>query len=120
MDLSWVIIGDFNEILNESEKVEGNKRPASQMKHFGDVINRSNLRDLGYVGFDFTWCRRWGTQGWIHERLDRAFISTSWAACFLHAQLHHVAISTSDHYMLVLKDGQHNKQARHRIDVAKE
>ncbi|XP_075659089.1 uncharacterized protein LOC142628952 [Castanea sativa] len=119
MDLLWVIMGDFNEILHESEKVGGNKRPASQMKHFGDVINRTNLRDLGYVGSDFTWCRHWGTPGWIRERLDRTFISTNWAACFPHARLHYVTVSTSDHCMLVLKDGQHSKQARCRPKLFK-
>ena len=54
MDLPWVIMGDFNEILHAGEKTRGNQRPASQMKRFGEVINRCNLRDLGYVGSDFT------------------------------------------------------------------
>lgn len=82
MNLPWVIMGDFNEILHEGEKVGGNQRPASRMKHFGDVINRCNLRDLGYVGSDFTWCRRLGSRGCIRERLDRTFVSTNWATNF--------------------------------------
>ena len=82
MDLPLVIIGDFNEIMHEGEKMGGNHRPASQMRHFYDVINRCNLRDLGYIRPDFTWCRRWGSRGWIRERLDCAFVSTNWATSF--------------------------------------
>lgn len=85
MDLLWVIMGDFNEILHDGEKVGGNQRPTSQMKHFRDVINRCNLRDLGYVRSDFTWCRCLGSRGWIRERLDRAFVSTNWATNFVHS-----------------------------------
>lgn len=77
MDLPLVIMGDFNEIMHEGEKMGGNQRLASQMRHFCDVINRCNLRDLGYIGSDFTWCRRWGSRGWIRERLDCAFVSTN-------------------------------------------
>ena len=42
-------------------------------------------------------------QGWIRERLDKAFVSTSWASVFPQQRLHHVATSTLDHCMLLLK-----------------
>ena len=54
-DLSWVIIGDFNELLHANEKEGGNARPEGQMKLFRDTINSCELRDMGYCGSDFTW-----------------------------------------------------------------
>ncbi|XP_075656413.1 uncharacterized protein LOC142626466 [Castanea sativa] len=81
----------------------GNPRLEWQMHQFYEVLNKCHLRDLGYIGSDFTWSRRWGSRGWIRERLDRAFVSTSWASIFPQQRLHHVAASTSDYCMLLLK-----------------
>ena len=47
-------MGDYNELMFTSEKKGGNARPEDQMKQFRDVINRCNLRDLGYKGSAFT------------------------------------------------------------------
>ncbi|XP_075663436.1 uncharacterized protein LOC142633038 [Castanea sativa] len=103
LNLPWVVIGDFNEIMFAGEKLGGNPRPECQMHQFREVLNKCHLRDLGYIGSDFTWSRRWGSQGWIRERLDRAFVSTSWASVFPQQRLHHVAAFTSNHCMLLLK-----------------
>ncbi|XP_075665201.1 uncharacterized protein LOC142634832 [Castanea sativa] len=80
--LPWVCMGDFNEIMHEREKDGGNTRPKWQMKNFCAAVNRSNLRDIGYTGSDFTWCRRLGNRGWVRERLDRALVSINWANIF--------------------------------------
>ena len=37
--LPWLSIGDFNEIVSESEKEGGSLRPRRQMKNFLDSIN---------------------------------------------------------------------------------
>ena len=102
-ELPWVIIGDFNELLHANEKEGGNVRPKGQMKVFRDTINTCGLRDMGYNGSDFTCSQRLGARGWIRERLDRAFVSTNWAAMFPTTKLFHVANSVSDHSILVLK-----------------
>ncbi|XP_030936513.1 uncharacterized protein LOC115961727 [Quercus lobata] len=112
-DLPWICIGDFNEIMHEREKEGGNIRPEWQMKNFREAVNQCNLRDIGYIGPNFTWCRRLGARGWIKERLDRALASTNWSVMFPNVGLHHVAASTSDHCMLVLK-AHRDRQRRNR------
>ncbi|XP_075645553.1 uncharacterized protein LOC142616624 [Castanea sativa] len=102
-DLPWVCMGDFNEIMHSGEKEGGSACPEGQMRIFYDTVNRCNLRDMGYNGPDFTWSSRLGSRGWVRERLDRAFVSTSWVSSFPRARLFHVATSASDHCMLVLK-----------------
>lgn len=57
-NLPWLVMGDFNEIMHLGEKVGGNQRPQSQINQFWEVINKCILRDIGYVGSDFTWSRR--------------------------------------------------------------
>lgn len=44
--LPWLIGGDFNEILYESEKSGGSLRSMSQISAFRDVINSCMLSDL--------------------------------------------------------------------------
>ncbi|XP_023890148.2 uncharacterized protein LOC112002224 [Quercus suber] len=102
--LPWLCIGDFNELMQGDEKEGGSTRPVRQMASFCIAVNESQLRDLGYVGQKFTWCRRMGDRGWVRERLDRALVSTAWAQHFPTHQLFHIANSASDHCILVLKD----------------
>nr|POE58486.1 hypothetical protein CFP56_29548 [Quercus suber] len=119
LNLPWVVMRDFNEIMFAGEKLGGNPRPKWQMNQFCEVLNRCHLRDLGYIGSDFTWSRRWGSRGWIRERLDRAFVSTSWASVFPQQRLHHVAAFTSDHCMLLLKCTQTSQRRKRKPKLFK-
>ena len=74
-NLSWVCMGDFNEIMHAKEKEGGGVRPDGQMRAFCEAINKCQLKDLGYVGSDYAWSRRLGSRGWVRERLDRALVS---------------------------------------------
>ena len=74
------------------------------MRYFHETINRCILRDMGYVGSDYTWSRRLGSQGWVRERLNRELVSTNWIGVFLRVKLHHLSNSVSDHSILVLKE----------------
>ena len=81
-DLPWVCMGDFNKIMHSGEKEGGNIHLEGQMKSFCEVINKCNLRDMGYSGSDFTSSRWLGSLGWVRERLDKALVSTNWASLF--------------------------------------
>ena len=116
-NLPWVCMGDFNEIMHAKEKEGGGARPGGQMQAFRGAINKSQLRDLGYVGSDFTWSRRLGCRGWVRERLDRALVSTNWDESFPAARLFHVATSVSDHSILVLKETTHPRKHMQRTKV---
>lgn len=59
-DLPWVCMGDFNEINHRGEKVGGGERPEWQLRAFSSAINKRKLRDMGFMGPEFTWSRRLG------------------------------------------------------------
>ena len=103
-NLPWVCMGDFNEIMYAIEKDGGGVRPDGQMRIFRVAINRCRLRDIGYVGSNYTWSIRLGRRGWVRERLDRALVSTDWATIFPSMKLFHVSNLASDHSILVLKE----------------
>lgn len=71
---------------------------------FRETINRCQLRDLGYVGSNYTWSKRLGSQGRVRERLDRALVFMDWVVAFPSVRLYHVSNSVSDHSILVLKE----------------
>ncbi|XP_040960314.1 uncharacterized protein [Gossypium hirsutum] len=75
-DLPWVVMGDFNEIMDSFEKKGGRLRPFGQMREFR------------------------GTN--IRERLDRGVTSLSWLNTFPGYRLEHLSHSFSDHCPLLL------------------
>jgi hypothetical protein len=97
VDLPWVLLGDFNEILIGAEKEGGNLRPQRCMQAFRGALSDCNLEDLGYVGDQFTWRR-----GRMRERLDRAVSDQRWNSMFPLAGLIHEDYKKSDHRPITL------------------
>lgn len=60
--LMWLCLGDFNEIIAQSEKFGASLRRESQMEAFRVVLKECQLSDLGFKGSKFTWlnCRQDG------------------------------------------------------------
>jgi hypothetical protein len=85
VNLPWMVLGDMNEILSESEKEGGAPRPLSYMQAFRDCLTDCGLEDLGYIGNIFTWKR-----GNIRERLDRAVGDANWSALFPSTGVHNL------------------------------
>uniref|UniRef100_A0A2N9G3M9 CCHC-type domain-containing protein n=1 Tax=Fagus sylvatica TaxID=28930 RepID=A0A2N9G3M9_FAGSY len=100
--LPWVVIGDFNEILGNSEKMGKALRAESQMASFREALEFHSLRDLGFRGQWYTWDnRRLGLEN-IKERLDRAVANPEWTNIFSEAGVQHLFTSASDHCPILL------------------
>lgn len=70
---SWVVEGDFNEVLRTSKILGGNPINIHMTSLFWGCINKCNLIDVGFIGRKFTWSSMTykNRQGLILERLDR-------------------------------------------------
>ena len=55
---SWCCIGDFNAILNASEKQSVNAPYYNQMEDFWVAWENCELTELGFIGHKFTWTNR--------------------------------------------------------------
>ena len=81
MHLSWLALGDFNEVVNQSEKLGGNKISLSRSNLYASTMDDCNLIDIGYNGPKFTWTNKRRNNP-IYERLDRGWANVEWFTMF--------------------------------------
>jgi ribonuclease HI len=98
----WMCIGDFNEIINGTEKLGGNERNQRQMRAFYQTLEECGLDDMGYHGPKFTWSNCQEGMDLIKERLDRGVANREWRDLFPEAAIMVEAATTSDHAPLFL------------------
>ena len=114
-----LVMGDFNEILSQEDKVGGVLRNDSQIEDFRITMEVCRLKPLDYRGNRYTWFKN--TEGTIKERLDCAMANESWIDYFPNSSLTHLEFFRSDHraLYLCLQDAPglaaHNKRKRSRF-----
>ncbi|KAK1554545.1 hypothetical protein Q3G72_013786 [Acer saccharum] len=96
----WVVMGDFNEIINSAEKKGG--RGFFSNSGFADWINDNKLVDLGFIGQKYTWMTKRGISEDIWVRLDRALCSMEWRVGFGEGYVRHLPRIISDHCPIML------------------
>ncbi|KAG4109653.1 hypothetical protein ERO13_1Z049587v2, partial [Gossypium hirsutum] len=71
----WIVEGDFNAILNDSEKEGGHKEPRAMMEDFREILEELSLMNVKTFNGWFTWSNNRDGNGLVKERLDRFVIS---------------------------------------------
>ncbi|KAK4731165.1 hypothetical protein R3W88_024153 [Solanum pinnatisectum] len=92
----WIIVGDFNDIMDKSEKVGGRSREVASFKNFKIFLWNLGAIDLGFKGKPWTWWCFRENDGIIQERLDRVIVSPGWRLEFPLAQIIHLNTEASD------------------------
>lgn len=67
MGFSWIIAGDLNDIIDDTEKIEGWARESWYFNNFKLFIWKLNEIDLGYKGKPWTWWCYRKNEGVIQE-----------------------------------------------------
>ncbi|XP_061993460.1 uncharacterized protein LOC133711342 [Rosa rugosa] len=96
--LPWVVLGDFNEMVHSSEKLDGRLRLESQMRGFREALSYAELVDLGFHGCPYTW-----SDYETKVRLDRVVVTAAWLDSFSHSRVIHLPPSKSDHIPILLR-----------------
>ncbi|XVF38931.1 hypothetical protein REPUB_Repub20aG0145100 [Reevesia pubescens] len=102
-NISWTLIGDFNQILNQDEKQGGIRENGRRMQLFRDFLECRNLLDLGGVGCKFTWTNKHSLSGLIKKRLDRVVCNVLWRQRFHEAIVYNLHRLYGDHSPILLK-----------------
>ncbi|CAB4286404.1 unnamed protein product [Prunus armeniaca] len=109
LQLKWIrrcpepclCLGDFNDILEATEKKGGNPRSERSLADFQAFVTDVGFLDLDFTGYPHTWRNR-RENGLIQERLDRGLASEPWLRNYPEARVMHVALAGSDHAALLL------------------
>ncbi|CAH2936087.1 MAG: hypothetical protein CPSOU_6785 [uncultured Paraburkholderia sp.] len=101
----WLIMGDFNSMLYEDDKLNGNAVSAYETRDFLNCILSTGFSDVASVGERYTWTNR---EVW--SKLDRVMVNNQWDqrinAHFL--PFHEV----SDHVPCLVNIGEGNQNRR--------
>jgi len=99
----WLVLGDFNEILDHGEKLGRVLRREAQINVFQLTLEDCGLSDLGFFGPKFTWRNNREGDDYIEERIDRAVANSSWLTRFTWHSIEVMDAITSDHNPILLK-----------------
>uniref|UniRef100_A0A803LZT1 Endonuclease/exonuclease/phosphatase domain-containing protein n=1 Tax=Chenopodium quinoa TaxID=63459 RepID=A0A803LZT1_CHEQI len=98
----WLLGGDFNLLLQSSEKQGGRVFCNEEADIFREAIDHCQLEDMGYIGHNFTWSNNRGGGENIQERLDRFLANCEWRERFPGSFVTHLTKRKSDHLPILL------------------
>ena len=99
----WLIVGDFNVIMNlmESSSYNGNQVLNFDAREFNECIQQLAVFDHTYNGPLFTWSNRQG-DGFVAKKLDRALINARWLFSFPYSKVEFLLPRASNHCLVVI------------------
>lgn len=95
-DSAWLLTGDFNDLLDNTEKVGGPLRWEGSFLAFRSFVSQSGLWDLPHAGNHLSW-RGVRHEHFIQSRLDRAMANCSWSELFPAGRSIYLRFEGSDH-----------------------
>jgi len=98
----WLCIGDFNMILDQTDKSGGLPYATSSRDFFRSFMNTCGMIDLRFSGNPFTWSNHQEGSHLIKQRLDTGVASPQWFELFPSDSICHLPAITSDHNPLIL------------------
>ncbi|GAU09987.1 hypothetical protein TSUD_393040 [Trifolium subterraneum] len=103
-DIVWCIVGDFNSVLDTSERrgiaLGAAHSPTREMMEFGQFMEDLELVDLPFIGRRFTWFHPNGT---TMSRLDRVLVSLDWIPLWGNPNAWVAPRDVSDHCPIILR-----------------
>ena len=96
----WMLTGDFNEILDNSEKVGGPARWEGSFTAFRSFVSQNGLWNLKHSGNHLSWRGNRYTH-FIRSRLDRSLTNCSWSEQYPMGRCRYLRFEGSDHRPLV-------------------
>ncbi|KAL0307849.1 UNVERIFIED_CONTAM: hypothetical protein Sangu_3008000 [Sesamum angustifolium] len=107
-DEPWIVMGDFNAVLDDSEVNGYAADTSASMADFLECITESELTHLPFTGANFTWHNCSDGERSLWKRLDRMLVNEAWLVQWPQSKYISSYPRTSDHSPLILQ-GQDNQ-----------
>lgn len=91
-----MLVGDFNELLSNEEKLGGAVRSDSTFWNFRNLVDNCKIRDMRSSGNPLSWAGKRDTV-WVQCRLDRCFGNDEWYRLFPRSHVEYMSMYGSDH-----------------------
>ncbi|KAI3888182.1 hypothetical protein MKX03_020580, partial [Papaver bracteatum] len=98
----WMLVGDMNFILDNTEKEGGNEDSTSMFNIVHTVIQQIGFIDLGFHGYPFTWSNHREGDENIRERIYMGLVNVKWFEVFSDTNVYHLSRIASDHNPLLI------------------
>ncbi|XP_026417388.1 uncharacterized protein LOC113312869 [Papaver somniferum] len=102
VDLPWVLLGDLNFTMHDSETHSSSVTHPHHARHVRNFVQQLDLIDSGYSGADTTWSNHRSGDDHVSARLDRALVNNHWINHYTNAHLQHLVPVASDHCPILL------------------
>ena len=99
---AWCMIGDFNAILSNEEKLGGPVRDLISFHSFQSMLADCDMSEISSSGDGFTWGGVRNKQ-WIQCKLDRSFANPAWLTMFPKVHQWFLEKLGSDHKPVLVK-----------------
>ncbi|XP_060169362.1 uncharacterized protein LOC132600312 [Lycium barbarum] len=96
----WLIMGDFNAVLNEEDRIGGSQVQDAETQDFANMIDNTGLTMMKATGRFYTW-----TNSHVHSRIDRALVNSAWMNRWPQVEVEVKDPQFSDHALLCVKIG---------------
>ncbi|XP_049359160.1 uncharacterized protein LOC125823817 [Solanum verrucosum] len=109
-DISWIVGGDFNVVLDASEKLGGLPVTNIETVDFAHCVNVCALNEIKYTGSSYTWWNGRIEDECIFKRLDRVFGNLVFLQQFPVSEVQHLVREGLDHAPLLLQCNSNNER----------
>ncbi|XP_022040503.2 uncharacterized protein LOC110943055 [Helianthus annuus] len=102
-DKPWVVMGDFNSVLNFDDALYGTSKQTIGMREFNDCVQQAELMDINAHGLQYTWNQKPKSGVGLLKKIDRIMGNVNFLDQFPSAYAMFHPFRVSDHTPCILK-----------------
>ncbi|XP_075109235.1 uncharacterized protein LOC142181024 [Nicotiana tabacum] len=99
---AWEIMGDFNFVLSQKDKV-GGKVTYAEIKEFKECMEQCGLQELKSSGCFYTWNNKHEEQDRVLSKIDKVITNNDWVNKFPAYEVHYMTAKVYDHIPTMIK-----------------